>query len=121
MREMRTHGTRLAKRFLPRLICHIASRPQAAATIEKGCCMLVLSRKVGEKIVIDDKVKITITRISGGRVSVGIEAPSGVRIVRGELKPLPEQQPAPLHHNRVAGRFPDEQPSEEFGLLRRNS
>ena len=66
--------------------------------------MLVLSRKVGEKILIDDKVTITITRISGGRVSVGIEAPSGVRVVRGELKPLPV---AP-GHNRLAGKFPDE-------------
>jgi carbon storage regulator CsrA len=54
--------------------------------------MLVLSRKVGEKIVIDDRVTITITRVSGGRVSVGIEAPHGMRIVRGELKPLPATQ-----------------------------
>ena len=50
--------------------------------------MLVLSRKIGEKIVIDDRVTITITRVAGGRVSVGIEAPTGMRIVRGELKPL---------------------------------
>lgn len=51
--------------------------------------MLVLSRKVGEKIVVDDKVTITINRISGGRVSVGIEAPPGVRVVRSELARLP--------------------------------
>ncbi|MBS0209952.1 MAG: carbon storage regulator [Planctomycetes bacterium] len=56
--------------------------------------MLVLSRKVGEKIVIDHRVVITVTRISGGRVSVGIEAPNGVHIIRGELKPFDEPSPA---------------------------
>ncbi|HEX3870642.1 MAG TPA: carbon storage regulator [Pirellulales bacterium] len=82
--------------------------------------MLVLSRKVGEKIIVDEKVTITITRISGGRVSVGIEAPSGVRIVRGELKPLPEA-PQPMHHNRIAGKFPDEQPKNELGFASREN
>jgi carbon storage regulator CsrA len=50
--------------------------------------MLVLSRKVGEKIVLGDKITITINRISGHRVSLGIEAPAGVKIVRSELPPI---------------------------------
>jgi len=50
--------------------------------------MLVLSRKVGERIVIDDNVTVVINRIVGNRVSVGIEAPTDVRIVRGELVPV---------------------------------
>lgn len=50
--------------------------------------MLVLSRRAGEKIVIGDRITITIQRISGGRVNVGIDAPDDVHIVRGELKPL---------------------------------
>jgi carbon storage regulator len=50
--------------------------------------MLVLSRKVGQKIVLGDQVTITINRISGGRVSLGITAPPGVRVVRSELGPL---------------------------------
>ncbi|HWC89793.1 MAG TPA: carbon storage regulator [Pirellulales bacterium] len=49
--------------------------------------MLVLSRKVGEKIVVDDNVTIVINRISGQRVSIGIEAPRGMRVVRSELRP----------------------------------
>lgn len=49
--------------------------------------MLVLSRKVGEKIVIGDNVTVVINRIVGNRISVGIEAPQNVRIVRGELAP----------------------------------
>ena len=49
--------------------------------------MLVLSRKEGEKLVIGDNVVVTINRIAGNRVAVGIEAPRDVSIVRGELKP----------------------------------
>lgn len=48
--------------------------------------MLVLSRKEGEKLVIDGNIVITINRITGHRVSIGIEAPPDVRISRGELE-----------------------------------
>ncbi len=47
--------------------------------------MLVLSRKIGEKIVIGDNITIVVNRVSGNRISLGIEAPADVRIVRGEL------------------------------------
>jgi len=47
--------------------------------------MLVLSRKEGEKLVIGDNIVLTINRINGNRVAVGIEAPRDIRIVRGEL------------------------------------
>ena len=46
--------------------------------------MLVLSRKEKERIRIGD-AWVTILYASSGRVSVGIEAPKGTRIVRGEL------------------------------------
>jgi carbon storage regulator len=49
--------------------------------------MLVLSRKEGEQLVIDDHIVITVNRIAGHRVSIGIEAPAEVRISRGELEP----------------------------------
>ena len=48
--------------------------------------MLVLSRKEGEQLLIGDDVVVTINRISGNRVAIGIEAPRNVRIVRGELE-----------------------------------
>lgn len=48
--------------------------------------MLVLSRKEGEQLLIGDDVVLTINRISGNRVAIGIEAPRNVRIVRGELQ-----------------------------------
>jgi carbon storage regulator len=47
--------------------------------------MLVLSRKVGQKIVLGDEVVLVVNRIAGNRVSISIEAPPHVRIVRGEL------------------------------------
>ncbi|HET6879904.1 MAG TPA: carbon storage regulator [Pirellulales bacterium] len=48
--------------------------------------MLVLSRKEGEQLVIDENIVITITRLAGHRVSIGIEAPPHVRVMRGELE-----------------------------------
>jgi carbon storage regulator len=48
--------------------------------------MLVLSRKAGETLFIGDDVKITISRIAGNRVTVGVEAPRHMKIVRGELE-----------------------------------
>jgi carbon storage regulator len=48
--------------------------------------MLVLSRKIGETLMIGDDIKITINRIAGNRVTVGVEAPHHVKIVRGELE-----------------------------------
>jgi carbon storage regulator CsrA len=53
--------------------------------------MLVLSRKVGEKLVIGDNITIVVNRVAGNRVTIGIDAPGEVRIVRGELKPVVEQ------------------------------
>lgn len=50
--------------------------------------MLVLSRKPGQKLVIDDNITIIVQRISGNRVSIGIEAPSHVHIMRGELQKI---------------------------------
>lgn len=47
--------------------------------------MLVLSRKVGEKILIGGDISVTVVRVSGGGVRIGIEAPSELAVVREEL------------------------------------
>ena len=51
--------------------------------------MLVLTRKHQEKIQIGENVTITILKVKGRTVRLGIEAPKQVRVVRGELPRLP--------------------------------
>ena len=55
--------------------------------------MLVLSRKVGERILIGDNLAVKVLGIRKGRVKLGIEAPEDVRVLRGELDPEPEGRP----------------------------
>lgn len=47
--------------------------------------MLVLSRKPGEKILIGDKISITVVRIAPGIVRIGVDAPEDMAILREEL------------------------------------
>lgn len=49
--------------------------------------MLVLSRKQNERIRVGDSVVVTIVRVSGDKVRIGIEAPPDVRVLRDELEP----------------------------------
>jgi carbon storage regulator len=48
--------------------------------------MLVLSRKESQRIRLGDSIVITIVKISGDKVRVGIEAPSDVLVLRDELE-----------------------------------
>ena len=48
--------------------------------------MLVLSRKVGERILIGDEITVTVVRVSQGSVRIGVEAPDRLQIVREEIK-----------------------------------
>ena len=59
--------------------------------------MLVLSRKESETIKIGDSIEITLVRVSGDRVRVGIQAPSDMLILRGEL-----DRNTPTHDSAVA-------------------
>ncbi len=70
--------------------------------------MLVLSRKVGERILIGEHISVTVVRIMGGGVRIGIEAPAELPVIREELKKSVEQggreQTAPIGEIRGAGR-----------------
>jgi carbon storage regulator len=56
--------------------------------------MLVLSRKVGERIRISGDIVVVVTAIQGDRIKIGIEAPKSVRVLRGELREIrPATQP----------------------------
>ena len=71
--------------------------------------MLVLTRKQNEKIRIGDSITITVLRMKGKAVRLGIEAPHDINVIRGELcfdleeqsteapsEPQLEQQPQPV-------------------------
>jgi carbon storage regulator len=49
--------------------------------------MLVLTRKLGEKILIGDDIVITVVDLGDSRMKLGIEAPAKYRILRSELDP----------------------------------
>lgn len=47
--------------------------------------MLVLTRKVGESLVIDGQITISVLGVDGERIRVGIQAPSHILVLRQEL------------------------------------
>jgi carbon storage regulator CsrA len=84
------------------LACHDVGQACASWRQSKELDMLVLSRKVGQRIHVGDEIVLEIRRISGNRVTLALDAPRGVRILRGELE-------------RAAREFdarPDETPDE---------
>ncbi len=58
--------------------------------------MLVISRKPEEFLQIGDNVKVKIIKTARGSVKIGIEAPGGMRILRGELSDDEYCEPAEL-------------------------
>ena len=48
--------------------------------------MLILTRKVGETIVINDTIRVTVLQVKGGQVRRGIEAPKDVAVHRQEIQ-----------------------------------
>jgi carbon storage regulator len=64
--------------------------------------MLVLTRKYQEKIRIGDNITITVLRTKGKAVRLGIEAPSDVPVIRGELSFEPSDEPEDERAEMVA-------------------
>lgn len=48
--------------------------------------MLILSRKEAEKVYLGNDIVLTIIRVAGDKVRIGIEAPNNVRVLRNELQ-----------------------------------
>lgn len=63
--------------------------------------MLVLTRRPGEEIVIDGKIRLTVVSVHGDRVRIGIKAPPSVIVDRQEIherrRRRPEEAPHPCH------------------------
>jgi carbon storage regulator len=49
--------------------------------------VLVLSRKVGERILIGDRIVVTVAKLENGQVRLGIEAPREIAVFREEIVP----------------------------------
>jgi carbon storage regulator len=64
--------------------------------------MLVLTRKLLEKLYIGDQICVTVVRLEGGQVRLGIDAPREVPVVRAELRPL-DPRGAPPRAPRIDG------------------
>ncbi|WP_409286961.1 carbon storage regulator CsrA [Pseudomonas guariconensis] len=50
--------------------------------------MLILTRKVGESIIIGDDIVVTVTQVNNYQVRLGIEAPKSVEVHREEIHKL---------------------------------
>lgn len=57
--------------------------------------MLVLSRRERERIKLGDSIVVTVVRVSGDRVRLGIEAPADMLVLRDELEVRPRVETPP--------------------------
>jgi carbon storage regulator len=82
--------------------------------------MLVLSRKLGQSIIINGNVRVTVVSIRGGQIRLGIEAPNSVKVFREELcapadraggsaepSPALDNKPMRPQHERAARSRPE--------------
>ena len=79
--------------------------------------MLVLTRKLQEKIRVGDEITITILRVKGNSVRIGVEAPRDVRVVRGELARFDSPPLAARLEKRLANRMLATAPPVESPLV----
>lgn len=77
--------------------------------------MLVLSRKQQEEILIGNDVKITVLKVKGNTVRLGIEAPRDIRVVRGELPRSAAQPEEQIANVTVVFNDPVDRPRTDRG------
>jgi carbon storage regulator CsrA len=54
--------------------------------LQGGKIMLVLTRRIGEAIIIDGDIRVTVVSVDGRKVRVGISAPPSVQVDRQEVR-----------------------------------
>jgi carbon storage regulator len=69
--------------------------------------MLVLTRKLMEKLYIGDEICVTVVRLEGGQVRLGIDAPRHIPVIRAELTPRNGSGPAPRNECAPPASNPD--------------
>jgi carbon storage regulator len=83
-----------------RRACRFASQPTPGEMEIPN--VLVVSRKIGERILIGDKIAVTVVKVSGGAVRLGIEAPAELAVMREELAlEIEEAEKAALDETQV--------------------
>ncbi len=75
--------------------------------------MLVLSRRVGEKIIISDDICVTVVEVSGDRVRLGVTAPRSVRVDRQEVYMRRQLEQVNHREPEFAETFFDLRPAQE--------
>lgn len=75
--------------------------------------MLVLTRKQSEKIRIGNNITITVIRMKGKSVRLGIEAPNSISVLRGELAFDAKGDNADIHCDAAAGDMVNDQSAED--------
>lgn len=73
--------------------------------------MLVLSRKLGQRVLIGDRIAVTVVHIGRGAIRLGIEAPRDCAIVRSDVEPdsdseedPPKSRTKPRRTSRTVGK-----------------
>lgn len=56
-----------------------------AYSILREICMLILTRKVGENLLIGDDISITVLSVRGNQVKIGVDAPKDISVHREEI------------------------------------
>jgi carbon storage regulator CsrA len=64
--------------------------------------MLVLTRKLQQQVKIGDQITVTILRVKGNTVRIGVAAPRDVRVVRGELPQMDAGEASPITGQSLA-------------------
>jgi carbon storage regulator len=89
---------RKSELFLKSIVRFLTSkRIVLRASVNGGTLMLVLTRLPGQRIHIGDDIVLTVVRVDGGKVRLGIEAPSSMRVLRQELCEIAEPVAALAH------------------------
>src|SRR3954470_8014122 len=77
----------------------------ARSATQEGDAMLVLTRKLMEKLYIGDEITVTVVRLEGGQVRLGIDAPKEIPVIRGELRSIVEEAPTPPEPRPLGARL----------------
>ncbi len=64
--------------------------------------MLILTRRVGETVMIGDDVTVTVLGVKGNQVRVGVNAPKEIAVHREEIYERIKREEQAPHHDRVA-------------------